>query len=202
MTTAHLGVFGGTFDPIHIGHLIVAQEVSERLGLERVLFVPARVSPLKRGRTLFTAEQRYEMVSAAIADDPRFEPSAVDLQRPAPSFTTDTLRLIAAQQPSDAVLHFIMGIDSLLTFAYWHRPDEIIALARLAVISRPGYVVDIEELDRAVPGLAGAIDLIETVQVGISSADIRRRLRQGQAVRYLVAEPAWKLLVSLTEAQA
>jgi len=120
--TIRLGVFGGTFDPIHIGHLIIAQEACDRLRLDRVLFVPARESPLKGESTFFTAEQRMEMVRAAVAADPRFGVSSIDLERPAPSYTVDTLRLLSEEWGPDARLYFILGVDSLLTFGYWYRP--------------------------------------------------------------------------------
>jgi len=194
MTTQRLGIFGGTFDPIHIGHLIVAQEAFERLALDRILFVPARVSPLKRGMTLFSPQQRLEMVRAAVSPDPRFGVSTLDVERPAPSFTVDTLRLLADQHGPNTQLFFLLGVDALLTFGYWHRPEEIIRRARLAVISRPGYAVDLEELDRVLPGLSAATDLVETVHIGVSSTDIRRRLQEGASVRYLLPEPAWELL--------
>lgn len=194
MAITRWGIFGGTFDPIHIGHLIVAQEASERLALDRILFVPARVSPLKRGMTLFSPEQRLEMVRAAVTPDPRFGVSALDIERPAPSYTVDTLRLLAEQQGPDTQFHFILGVDALLTFGYWYHPEEIIRLARLAVISRPGYALDLEDLDRVLPGLSAATDLVETVHIGVSSTDIRRRLQEGASVRYLMPEPAWALL--------
>jgi len=189
-----LGVFGGTFDPIHIGHLVIAQEAHERLRLDRVLFVPAHVSPLKRGMTLFTPAQRIAMTRAAIASDPRFAVSAIDVERAAPSYTADTLRLLKEQAGPDAQLYFILGVDALLTFAYWYHPEEIIHLARLAVISRPGYELDLEGLDHALPGLAAATDLIESVQIGISSTDLRQRLQRRASVRYFVTDPVWALL--------
>ncbi|NLX36435.1 MAG: nicotinate (nicotinamide) nucleotide adenylyltransferase [Chloroflexi bacterium] len=200
--TIRLGVFGGTFDPIHIGHLIIAQEACERLSLDRVLFVPARVSPLKGDGTLFTAEQRTEMVRAAIAADPRFVVSTIDLERPAPSYTVDTLRLLQEEWGPDTQLYFILGVDSLLTFGYWYRPDEIIRLARLAVISRPGYEPDLIGLDQVLPGLAAATDLVESVHIGISSTELRRRLQEGASVRYFVNEPVWALLQRYQEGQA
>ena len=189
-----LGVFGGTFDPIHVGHLIIAQEAYDRLGLSRVVFVPARVSPLKRSTTLFSPERRVEMACAAVASDPRFAVSTVDLDRPAPSYTVDTLRLIHEQVAADAQLYFILGVDSLLTFGHWYQPEEIIRLARLAVITRPGYTLDLASLDRQLPGLAAASDVIEGVQVGISATDLRQRLQSGASVRYYVTEPVWSLL--------
>ena len=136
-----LGVFGGTFDPIHIGHLIIAQEACERLALDRVLFVPARVSPLKQDGTMFTPEQRLEMTRAAVEPDPRFVCSTLDIERPGPSYTVDTLRLLHDQFQGKATLHFVLGADSLLAFAHWYRPNEIIRLARLAVHCAQGGVL-------------------------------------------------------------
>ncbi len=189
-----LGVFGGTFDPIHIGHLIIAQEACERLALDRVLFVPARVSPLKQDGTMFTPEQRLEMTRAAVEPDPRFVCSTLDIERPGPSYTVDTLRLLHDQFQGKATLHFVLGADSLLAFAHWYRPNEIIRLARLAVISRPGYTVDVNDLDRILPGLAAVTDLVEGVQIGFSSTELRQRLARGASARYFVPEAVWALL--------
>jgi nicotinate-nucleotide adenylyltransferase len=183
--TGGLGVFGGTFDPIHLGHLIVADEVCALLGLQRVLFVPAQVSPLKTvSSAWFTTEERVAMVRLAIADNPRFALSCVDAQRDGPSFSYQTLRLLREQLEPQAQLHFIMGLDSLEHFHRWRQPQDILRLARLAVVSRPGSRPDWPSLEARLPGIRAATDLIETLQVGISSTEIRRRLQTGQPVRY------------------
>jgi len=184
---SRLGVLGGTFDPIHIAHLVIAEEARVLCRLDRVIFVPARVSPLKlQEGTLFTAEERYEMVRLAIADHPAFEASRLDLDRQGPSFTVDTLRLLRALYPPSISLFFVMGMDSLVNLHRWVRPDEIIRLARLIAISRPGYAPNLEALDRQVPGLAAATEMLLSLDIGISSTELRRRIQQGLPIRYQV----------------
>ena len=184
-TWRRLGVFGGSFDPIHLGHLIVASEARYHLGLDYVLFVPANVSPFKSGATTFSATDRLAMIELAVAADARLGASRIELDRPGPSYTVDMLRGLRAQHPG-AQLHFIMGADSLLTFHLWRQPTEILSLARLAVLKRPGATVDLDQLDRELPGLAAATDIVDTLEIGISSTLVRNRLAQGSPVRYLV----------------
>ena len=184
-----LGVLGGTFDPIHIGHLIIAEEARERLALEAVVFVPARVSPFKLQGTSAPAEHRCRMVELAIADNPFFYLSRVDLERPAPSFTVDTLRALRASCDPRTELFFIVGADSLGTLKSWRSPQEILRLARLIAISRPGFELDLAALERDVPGITQATEVLATVQVGISSTEIRARLERQLSIRYLVPAP-------------
>jgi nicotinate-nucleotide adenylyltransferase len=181
-----IGVFGGTFDPIHIGHLVIAEEARVRLALAQVLFVPARVSPLKLPGTFFSAEDRLAMVELAIADNPGFAASRVDLDREGPSFTVDTLRrLREACAPQDQ-LYFIMGADSVSMLHRWRQATEIIRLARIVAVSRPGFSLDLAALEPGLPGLAAATDLITAVHIGVSSTDLRRRLEEGRPIRYQV----------------
>jgi nicotinate-nucleotide adenylyltransferase len=181
-----LGILGGTFDPIHIGHLVIAEEVRVRLNLSQVWFVPARVSPLKLDHTASSAADRLEMVRLATADNPFFRISRSDLDREGPSFTVDTLRSIAAQVGPQVPLFYIMGMDSLDTLARWREPQEIIRLARIVVVNRPGVTVDWEALERAIPGLRTATEVIDSIYLGISSTEIRARVRQSWPIRYLV----------------
>lgn len=186
---SRLGILGGTFDPIHIAHLVIAEEARVMCRLDRVLFVPARVSPLKlQEGTLFSAEERYEMARLATADHAAFEVSRIDLDREGPSFTFETLRLLR-EQWAPARLFFIMGMDSLVNLHRWVRPDEIIRLARLVAVSRPGYIPDLSVLDRQVPGLAQATEMLLSLDIGISSTELRRRITQGLPIRYQVPAP-------------
>ncbi|MHB1294314.1 MAG: nicotinate-nucleotide adenylyltransferase [Anaerolineae bacterium] len=187
--TGGLGVLGGTFDPIHLGHLIVAEEVRCRLGLEAVLFVPARVSPLKLGGGQAGAEHRVRMVELAIADNSSFRLSRVDMDREGPSYTIDTLQALRADLPSAMALHFILGADTLQSLHDWRAPQQIIRLCRIAAMHRPGYPIDWEALERQVPGIREATDVIESIQVGISATDIRARLQRGETARYLLPGP-------------
>ena len=190
-----IGVMGGTFDPIHIGHLIIAEEARCRLRLDRVVFVPAHLSPLKLDDgTLFENEQRYAMVCAAVRSNPAFVVSRVDLDRPAPSYTIDTLRLLRKEFGEQHQYHFVIGADSLVMLGKWRHPERIIELARLAVISRPGFQPDVETLERAIPGIGAATDLLDGLMLDISSSDIRRRIQNGLSIRYLVPDDVLALI--------
>lgn len=182
-----IGILGGTFDPIHIGHLIIAEEARHVLALDRVIFVPARRSPLKQENGFFfDEEERWEMVCRAIEGNPHFEASRVDLEREPPSFTVDTLRILRQRCGPHHAYWFIMGADSLIHFPEWYQPQEIIRLARLAIISRPEYEPDWPSLEQSIPSLRKVSDVIQGLAIGISSTEIRRRLRQGLPFRYHV----------------
>lgn len=181
-----LGVFGGTFDPIHVGHLIIAEEARARFNLDRVVFVPALHSPLKSEGTLFPARDRLRMTELAVADNPRFAVSRVDIDRQGPSYTVDTLRQLRSEYGMCRQLFFIMGMDSLRTLARWHKPEEIIRLTRIVVFTRPGWESDWAAIQDSVPGLSRVTDVISTVNIGISSTDIRARLMEGLPIRYQV----------------
>jgi len=186
LSSARIGVFGGTFDPVHIGHLVAAEEARACLSLERVIWIPARISPHKLGEIPASGEDRYRMVCLALQGDPAFEVSRVDLDRAGPSYTVDTLHMLQAQYGASTQLYFIMGADSLMSFRVWHRPDEILHLARLVVVSRPGFAPDLTALERDLPGITRATDMLNTVNLDISATDLRLRIRQGRPIRYQV----------------
>jgi len=178
-----LGLLGGTFDPPHNGHLIAAQEVAWRLGLEQVLFLPARQNPLKQGAPSSEAEDRCEMVARAIADNPLFELSRLDVDRPPPSYTADLLEHL---QAPDRDLFFLVGADILPELPRWRAPEAVLRLARLAVVNRPGSSLpDLHELEAELPGARGRADIVAIPGVDISAAQIRARVRSGQPIRYL-----------------
>ncbi|MBE7470716.1 MAG: nicotinate (nicotinamide) nucleotide adenylyltransferase [Anaerolineae bacterium] len=184
-----LGFLGGTFDPIHLGHLLMAETAWEGLGLSQVLFVPAGDPPHKQGQAKTPAVHRVAMVERAIAGNPHFALSRVDLERPGPHYTTDTVRLIRAQYHLSAEACFlIIGGDSLVDLPTWHDAPELITLCRLAVIGRPGYRPDLTELEAAVPGLSARLDWVDMPPTGVSSRDIRARVRAGRSIRYQVTE--------------
>lgn len=185
-----LGIMGGTFDPPHVGHLAAAEMARAELGLERVLFVPANRSPWKMSKLVSTTEQRVEMVRLAIADHAQFELNRVDVDRPAPSYTYETLRLLAAQHP-DAELFFIMGLDSLRDLGNWHRSGEIVRLARLVVCARPGVSMDVGQmmdLLHAMPDLLYRLTFVEMPELEIAASNLQERVRRGQSIRYLVPD--------------
>lgn len=183
-----LGVFGGTFDPPHIGHLIVAQDAWQALGLDRLIFVPAAAPPHKEGVRITPAPIRLEMVRAAVAGDPRFEVSELELRRAGPSYTVDTLRELRREHPG-AELHFLMGVDQFEGFPGWREPDEIARLARLVVLTRGG----------GRPGGGGGAPeyphrLVEVTRIDLSATSIRARVAAGEPIRYLVPEGVTEII--------
>ena len=183
-----LGVLGGTFDPIHHGHLVAAQEAWWQLSLEKVLFVPAGLPPHKRGRRVSDAAHRLRMVELAIAGKPHFAVSRVDLERHGPSFTLDTLLLLRKEVGPEETLYFIEGADSLADILQWHRPQGILELCELAVVRRPGVTIDLAKLEARLPGLASKVHWVEMPWLDISSSDIRSRVKQGRPITYLVPD--------------
>jgi nicotinate-nucleotide adenylyltransferase len=180
-----VGVFGGTFDPIHVGHLIVAADLRFALGLDRLLFVPAGRPPHKPADLVSDDGDRLAMLELALADDPAAEISTADLERPGPSYTVDLLRILEDRLPG-ARLVFLMGEDSLRDLPTWREPDEIARLAELGVATRPGVEFDLEAITARVPASRGRVSVVETVQLSISSSDIRRRVRLGAPIRHQV----------------
>jgi len=183
-----LGILGGTFDPPHYGHLALAENGRAQLGLDRVLFVPAGQQPLKLDQDITPAHHRAAMVEAAIVDNPAFALSRVDLDRPGPHYTTDTLALLQETHPQ-ATLFFLIGSDSLAQLDAWHDPAGIVQRARLAVMQRPGREVDMTRLEQAVPGIGKRLVWLDTPCLDIAASDLRRRVRQGLPLRYLVPPP-------------
>jgi nicotinate-nucleotide adenylyltransferase len=179
------GILGGTFDPIHIGHLLLAETAREALGLGQVLFAPVGVSPLKQHLQTTPPHHRRVMVELAIADNPNFALSLVDLQRPDPHYSVDTVRLIREQNNLSADdCFFIVGGDSLESLPRWHRADELVSLCRLAVSHRPGYQPDLSILAQQIPGLAARLMWIEMPALNIEASTIRARVAMGQSIRY------------------
>ncbi|NLG48628.1 MAG: nicotinate-nucleotide adenylyltransferase [Chloroflexi bacterium] len=182
-----VGVFGGTFDPIHIGHLVVAEEARVSCALDRVIFIPAKKPPHKPGEPYASAGDRLEMVRLAIADNPYFCVSGMELERAGPSYTVDTLRAIR-EECLVRSLFFIMGADSLVHLKTWRDPHGIMQLARLIAVTRPDWDVDLAALDRELPGLAANTELLTTVRLEISSTDLRERVSEGRPIRYQVPD--------------
>ncbi len=184
-----LGFLGGTFDPIHLGHLLMAETAWEGLELDQVLFVPAGDPPHKQGQAKTPALHRVAMVERAIAGNAHFALSRVDLERPGPHYTTDTVQLIRAQHDLSAEACFlIIGGDSLVDLPAWYHATELVTFCRLAVIGRPGYRPDLSDLEAAVPGLGARLDWVDMPPTAVSSRDIRTRVRAGRSIRYQVAE--------------
>jgi nicotinate-nucleotide adenylyltransferase len=179
-----VAVFGGSFDPVHHGHLIAAEEARWALGLDRVLFVPAAVPPHKPGDELASAAHRLAMLELALAGNPGFAISRVDLDRPGPHFTVDMLALVAETQPPGTELFFLLGADSLRDLPTWRDPAGILARARLAVVARPGYEPDLAALSRLLPQLGERLHRVPVPPIGIAASDLERRVREGRPIRY------------------
>jgi len=190
-----LGLYGGTFDPIHAGHLIIASEIQAVLGLDEVVFVPAGVPPHKDAAHVTPATDRLAMLQLAVADNAAFTADTLELERVGWSFTVDTVAIFREREPSTE-LWFIMGGDSLADLPTWRDPGEIVSLARLAVAARPGWDVDLEAVNRQVPESNGRIDVVPTPLIGIASHEIRDRVRDGRPFRYLVPETVCDYIVS------
>ena len=181
MSGRRLGVMGGTFDPIHHGHLVAASEVQARFGLNEVVFVPTGIPWQKGQREVSLAEDRYLMTVIATASNPRFSTSRVDVDRGAPTVTVDTLTDLRAQFP-DQEMYFITGADALAQILSWKRVDELFELAHLVGVTRPGFRLDGKHLsDRPV-------SLVEVPAMAISSTDCRQRVARGLPVWYLVPD--------------
>lgn len=181
-----IGVFGGTFDPPHLGHLILAEMAREQLRLDRLLFLPAARSPLKPEARMAADHHRAAMLDLALAHMSEFELDLTDLERPGPSYTVDSLRLLREAYGPEPAFFLLVGEDSLADFPRWRAPEAIVGAARLAVFDRPGYRADEAALEAAVPGIRERIDRIEGPRIGISATGLRKRIRQGRSIRFQV----------------
>ena len=181
----NIGVLGGTFDPIHIGHLVVAEEARIKVGFNEVLFVPAGQPLLKPDRNITPADHRVEMVRRAIADNPHFKLCTLEVERPGHSYTVDTLMILREQLGSEASLFFILGRDTLADLPSWKEPKTLVQLCSLVVAPRLG-AKDLQHLETEIPGLLDKVIQLDMPVIGISSAEIRQRIAQGLSVRYLV----------------
>jgi nicotinate-nucleotide adenylyltransferase len=174
-----VGVFGGTFDPVHVGHLAIANDALDELDLGRVYFVPARRSPLKQDGPVAGAEDRLAMLTAAIADEPRFRVSRVELEREGPSFSVDTLEAIRGE----GELFLILGSDAYADFERWREPARIRSLATIVVAARPGA-----------PNAPADVRMLDSPLMDISSRELRARAARGRSLRYLVPEAALRYI--------
>jgi|CXWL01.1.fsa_nt_gi nicotinate-nucleotide adenylyltransferase len=191
--TTHIGLYGGSFDPIHFGHLISARSAAEQLGLSRIVLIPSAVPPHKQEHVLTPAEDRLSMARLAVADDPMFEVSDIELRRAGPSYTFDTVTQFRKQLGPAVNLCWIIGADSLSRLPTWYRIAELVKLVRIVTLTRPGWT---HEQARVVlnAGLGPAAtdvllqDCLNTPAIQISATQIRTRLGDGKSIRYLVPE--------------
>lgn len=192
--TPRIGIFGGTFDPVHHGHLIAVAELRYALGLDRVHLVPNAAPPHKPGTPIGTTEHRLAMLRLAIAGTSWLEIDIIELERGGLSYTVDTLHTLAARL-APAELVFLMGEDSLRDLPDWHNPAVLVTLAHLGVATRPGIVLDVESVYRAIPGARNRIRLVETPQMGIASRDLRQRVADGRPISFQVPAAVERYIV-------
>jgi nicotinate-nucleotide adenylyltransferase len=180
-----IGVMGGTFDPIHLGHLVAAEEARWQFDLERVVFVPAG-RPWQKPVGVTPPEDRYRMTVIATASNPAFTVSRLELDHPGPTYTVDTLRRLRAEQADGTRLYFIIGADAVLQILTWKEPDQVLAQAEFIAASRPGF--DLDRLVSQVPDAAGRVHRMEIPALAISASDIRARVARGAPIQYLVPD--------------
>jgi nicotinate-nucleotide adenylyltransferase len=190
-TAASVGVLGGTFDPIHIGHLAAAEEVRESLGLDRILFVPAGIPPHKPDRVISAPQHRLAMVELAIGGNPAFEACRLELDRTGPSYTVDTVEALA--RPVDGGpapdLTLILSAESFRGLPSWHEPRRLFGLARLAIVPRGGLAPPGKGwLEEHFPGIEARVVALDAPRLRLSATDIRGRVAAGRSIRYLVPD--------------
>ena len=192
-----IGVFGGTFDPPHIGHQILAADAAAQLALDRVLWVLTPTPPHKLGRSISADRTRLRLVRAAAADNPLFEVSTIEFERPGPHFAVDTLAALTQRYPQ-AELFYLMGGDSLRDLPTWHEPLEFLRFCGgVGVMRRPGDHIDLPELEQVLPGITGLTHIVDAPLIEISASDIRLRVLAGKPYRYLVPPNVFRLIERL-----
>jgi nicotinate-nucleotide adenylyltransferase len=182
MSSGRTGILGGSFDPIHYGHLAIAEEVRVVLQLNRVLIIPAREQPLKPDGSAASPTHRLAMARLACADNPFFEVSSLEIDRPGPSYTYVTLQFLRNQGLDD--LYLILGMDSVADLPRWREVRRILELAHIVGMSRPGASLDLSHLSQVLPGLMERLIVIDGPHLDISSTDLRQRVAQGRPIRY------------------
>lgn len=189
MNRKKLGIMGGTFDPIHNGHLATVEFVRKKLGLEKVLFIPAYVAPHKIGGEFAPAEDRYKMTALAIEGNIHFELSDMELRREGVSYTYDTLVALKQQYEDEYELFFIIGADSVVALDSWHRVREIMQICTFVAATRPGFAPMVDNVIETFGALGSkSILWVDTPEVDISSTEIRERIKQGQSIKGLVPQ--------------
>lgn len=195
MSREQIGLFGGTFDPPHLGHLILAAEAFSQLDLDRLLWILTPDPPHKQDQVITPVEHRLAMVQLAIADNPSFELSRVELDRPGPHYTLDTVELISKQYP-EADITPIIGGDSLRDLPNWNRPRELLQACHwVGVMHRPGEQENLEELERQLPGISSKVHYVDAPLLEIASREIRSRIADGRVFRYYLHPSVYEYII-------
>lgn len=194
MSRERIGLFGGTFDPPHLGHLILASEAKYQLELTRLLWTLTPEPPHKEGQPITPVEHRLAMVNLAIGDNPSFELSRVELDRPGPHYTLETIKLLAEQMP-DAEIVPVIGGDSLNDLPTWHHPQELIYAAHwIGVMRRPGETTNLQALERELPGITSKVHYVDAPLLEIASREIRSRIAEGRPFRYYLPQAVYEYI--------
>jgi len=185
-----IGVLGGTFDPVHNGHLKVAEETSTRLNLSGVIWIPAGQPPLKTDQALAPAEHRLRMLHLAINGSPHFTVSTIEMERAGASYTVDTIAELREQVAAGDELFFILGWDSLARLPEWREPSRLLTMCSLVAVPRPGCPPpELGALEESIPGISPRVVLMDKPRIGISSTEIRDRIARNRSIHCLVPEP-------------
>jgi nicotinate-nucleotide adenylyltransferase len=191
----NIGVMGGTFDPVHLGHLALAEEARRQLNMAEVIFVPAGHPYFKAAASISPAGHRLKMLELALADKPHFRISRIEIDRPGPSYAIDTVSGMKKEAGPDDELFFILGWDSLMSLPYWQDPKMLISMCRLVAAPRPGFPrPDINALEGLLPGIAQRAVVMDKPVMDISSTDIRQRVKNGLPIDHLVPETVAKYI--------
>ena len=193
MGTPRLGIMGGTFDPVHIGHLVTADEALSRFALDKVVFMPTGDPVAKSHVGVSPAYERLRMTEAAVAGDPRFEVSTMEIDRDGPTYTVDTLEQMSQRHPG-VDLFFITGADAVLEILTWKEPERVAELATLIAATRPGYDLDTFTSSAEGRRFGDRVEVMENPAISISSTEIRDRVAQGRPYRYWVPEPVARII--------
>ncbi len=190
-----VGLFGGTFDPPHIGHLILAEEARSQLGLERVLWILTPHPPHKKIQPITPVGDRLEMVRLALLGSPTFELCTVEMERPGPHYALDTVQILADRNPG-VQLVYLMGGDSLRDLPTWHRPVDLLArLHAIAVMRRTGDSIDLPSLEKQIPGITSSVRFVDAPLIDIAAHDIRLRVAQNRPFRYFLLPPVYAYIL-------
>ena len=180
-----IGIMGGTFDPIHVGHLMIAEAVWNEYKLDRILFIPS-ANPTHKNKVMTSAKHRFNMTLLATCSNPHFEVSSIEMERSGPSYTVDTIKELKSMYGPDTEFYFIMGADCIKELPTWHNIDELLTLCHFVATRRPSYTPDLKLIAQDYKG--ADISILETLELEISSTDIRQRIKKGYSIQYITTE--------------